>query len=91
MVTQQTVLFDDTVYHNIRYGSPQASREEVLAAAQRAHANRVRYTFRGAGEQAGQPLVNVERMFALDGRWTWGGSAAILVCRVQFGADVEFF
>ena len=25
MVTQQTVLFDDTVYHNIRYGSPQAS------------------------------------------------------------------
>jgi len=40
MVTQQTVLFDDTVYHNIRYGSPQASREEVLAAAQRAHAHR---------------------------------------------------
>lgn len=40
MVTQQTVLFDDTVYHNIRYGSPQASRDEVLAAAQRAHAHR---------------------------------------------------
>ncbi len=40
MVTQQTVLFDDTVYHNIRYGSPQASREEVLAAAQQAHAHR---------------------------------------------------
>ena len=40
MVTQQTVLFDDTVYNNIRYGSPQASHEEVLAAAQRAHAHR---------------------------------------------------
>ena len=40
MVTQQTVLFDDTVYHNIRYGSPQASREDVLAAAQSAHAHR---------------------------------------------------
>ena len=40
MVTQQTMLFDDTVYHNIRYGAPQASREEVLAAAQRAHAHR---------------------------------------------------
>ncbi len=40
MVTQQTVLFDDTVYHNIRYGSPQATRDEVLAAARRAHAHR---------------------------------------------------
>jgi len=40
MVTQQTVLFDDTVYHNIRYGSPQASRDEVVAAARRAHAHR---------------------------------------------------
>lgn len=40
MVTQQTMLFDDTVYNNIRYGSLQASREEVLAAAQRAHAHR---------------------------------------------------
>ncbi len=40
MVTQQTVLFDDTVYNNIRYGSLQASREEVVAAAQRAHAHR---------------------------------------------------
>lgn len=40
MVTQQTMLFDDTVYNNIRYGSLQATREEVLAAAQRAHAHR---------------------------------------------------
>jgi len=40
MVTQQTMLFDDTVYNNIRYGSLQATREEVVAAAQRAHAHR---------------------------------------------------
>ena len=40
MVTQQTVLFDDTVCNNIRYGSLQASREEVIAAAQQAHAHR---------------------------------------------------
>lgn len=40
MVTQQTVLFDDTVYHNIRYGSPQADRDEVIAASRRAHAHR---------------------------------------------------
>ncbi len=40
MVTQQTMLFDDTVFNNIRYGSPRATREEVVAAAQRAHAHR---------------------------------------------------
>jgi len=39
MVTQQTMLFDDTVYNNVRYGSPQASLEDVVAAAQRAHAH----------------------------------------------------
>ncbi len=40
MVTQQTMLFDDTVYNNIRYGSLQATREEIVAAAERAHAHR---------------------------------------------------
>jgi ATP-binding cassette subfamily B protein/subfamily B ATP-binding cassette protein MsbA len=40
LVTQETVLFDDTVYHNIRYGRPQATREEVIEAARRAHAHR---------------------------------------------------
>lgn len=39
MVTQQTLLFDDTVYDNIRYGSPTATREQVIAAAQQAHAH----------------------------------------------------
>jgi len=40
LVTQEPLLFDDTVYANIRYGSPQATREEVLQAAQRAQAHR---------------------------------------------------
>src|SRR5688500_8807711 len=40
LVTQETLLFDETVYNNIRYGSPHATREEVLAAAQQAHAHR---------------------------------------------------
>jgi len=40
LVTQETLLFDDTVFNNIRYGSMQASREEVIEAAQRAHAHR---------------------------------------------------
>ncbi len=40
LVTQETLLFDDTVYNNIRYGSPHATREQVIEAAQQAHAHR---------------------------------------------------
>jgi ATP-binding cassette subfamily B protein/subfamily B ATP-binding cassette protein MsbA len=40
LVTQETLLFDDTVLNNIRYGSPHATREHVIAAAERAHAHR---------------------------------------------------
>jgi ABC-type transport system involved in Fe-S cluster assembly fused permease/ATPase subunit len=34
IVPQDTVLFNDTIYHNIAYGRPSASREEVERAAQ---------------------------------------------------------
>ena len=40
IVTQETLLFDDTVAENIRYGRPEATREEVVEAARRAHADR---------------------------------------------------
>lgn len=40
LVTQETLLFDDTVLNNIRYGAPNATREQVVAAAERAHAHR---------------------------------------------------
>ena len=33
MVPQDTVLFNDTIAYNIRYGRPSASEEEVIAAA----------------------------------------------------------
>lgn len=36
IVPQDTVLFNDTIFYNIRYGRPDASREEVLAAAEAA-------------------------------------------------------
>jgi subfamily B ATP-binding cassette protein MsbA len=39
MVTQDTVLFDDTVASNISYGSPGASTERIEAAARAAHAH----------------------------------------------------
>lgn len=37
VVTQETLLFDDTIYENIRYAKPDASPEEILAAAEKAH------------------------------------------------------
>jgi ATP-binding cassette subfamily B protein/subfamily B ATP-binding cassette protein MsbA len=40
IVTQETLLFDDTVANNIRYGEPGASQEQVEQAARQAHAHR---------------------------------------------------
>jgi subfamily B ATP-binding cassette protein MsbA len=39
IVTQDTVLFDDTIAANVAYGSPGATREEIEAAARAAHAH----------------------------------------------------
>lgn len=40
LVTQETMLFDDTIFNNIRYGAPDATREQVVEAARQAHAHR---------------------------------------------------
>lgn len=40
LVTQETMLFDDTIFNNIRYGALNASRERVIEAAKQAHAHR---------------------------------------------------
>ena len=40
LVTQETLLFDDTVLNNIRYGCPHATREQVIEAAKQAHAHK---------------------------------------------------
>jgi ATP-binding cassette, subfamily B, heavy metal transporter len=37
IVPQDTVLFNDTIYYNILYGRPEATREEVEGAARAAH------------------------------------------------------
>jgi len=39
MVPQHPILFSSDVWHNIRYGRPDATDEEVIAAAKRAHAD----------------------------------------------------
>lgn len=40
LVTQEPHLFDDTVFNNIRYGAPHATREQVIEASKQAHAHR---------------------------------------------------
>ena len=37
IVPQDTVLFNDTIYYNIAYGKPDATREEIIQAARHAH------------------------------------------------------
>ena len=39
MVTQDTILFNDTIANNIAYGNPKASAKEIEKAAQAAHAH----------------------------------------------------
>ena len=39
LVTQETILFNDTVFNNVAYGEPGATREQVEAAAKKAHAH----------------------------------------------------
>lgn len=39
IVTQDTILFDDSIYNNIAYGNRRANREQVEEAAQRAFAH----------------------------------------------------
>lgn len=40
LVTQETMLFDDTISSNISYGEADATREQVVEAAKQAHAHR---------------------------------------------------
>ena len=37
IVPQDTVMFNDTLYYNIAYAKPSASREEIIRAAEQAH------------------------------------------------------
>ncbi|MEZ9189068.1 ABC transporter ATP-binding protein/permease [Vibrio sp. 10N.286.52.F8] len=39
LVPQQPTLFSNDVFHNIRYGNPQATDEQVIEAAKKAHAH----------------------------------------------------
>ncbi len=62
VVTQETVLFNDTIANNIAYGSPNATREQVVAAAKLANA----HAFIMA-QPEGYDRVAGEKGFALSG------------------------
>jgi subfamily B ATP-binding cassette protein MsbA len=62
VVTQETVLFNDTVASNIAYGSPEATREQVVAAAKMANAHEFILS-----QPEGYDRVVGEKGFALSG------------------------
>ncbi len=58
LVTQESILFNDTIYNNILYGRPDATREEVMAAAEAAYVTEFSRTLPGGmdyviGERGG--------------------------------------
>lgn len=60
LVPQETVLFSGTIRENIRYGRPEASDEEILAAARAAQAHDFVMAFpEGYETQLGQRGVNL--------------------------------
>ena len=61
-VTQEALLFNDTIEENIRYGSPDATHEEVVAAAKLAYAHDFIMS-----QPGGYDRVVGEKGFALSG------------------------
>ena len=62
VVTQETVLFNDTIAANIAYGSPEATREQMIAAAKMANAHEFILS-----QPDGYDRVVGEKGFALSG------------------------
>ena len=60
IVPQETNLFNDTVYNNIRYGRLDATRDEVIAAAKAANADEfIQQLPKGYDTQLGDRGVNI--------------------------------
>lgn len=77
MVLQDTWLFTGTIHDNIAYGRPEASREQVIAAAKRCHVDNFVRTLpdgydtvleNGGGSlsQGQRQLMTIARAFLLD-------------------------
>ena len=62
MVLQDTWLYNDTIMENIRYGRPDATDEEVMAAAQMAHVDHFVHTLPdGYGMVLNEEVSNVSQ------------------------------
>jgi subfamily B ATP-binding cassette protein MsbA len=93
IVTQDTVLFDDTIANNIAYGSPGASREDIEAAARAAHAHEFIATLperydAGIGER-GQKLSGGQRQRLAIARALLKNSPILILDEATSSLDAE--
>jgi len=79
MVTQDTALLHRSVRENILYGRPEASEDDMIAAAQRAHAHDFIVDLRDAKGRAGYDVHVGERGVKLSG----GQRQRIAIARVM--------
>jgi len=64
IVTQNTILFNDTIASNIAYGNPETPREEIISAAEKANAHGF---IIGGNHEHGYDTIVGEKGFKLSG------------------------